>query len=29
MAPIKVYNKALTAAEVQQNYLAVKGRFGL
>ena len=29
IAPIKVYNKALTATEVQQNYLAVKGRFGL
>jgi len=26
---IKVYNKALTASEIQQNYNALKGRFGL
>ena len=26
---IRVYNKALTANEVRQNYLATKGRFGL
>ena len=30
MGPIRLYkNKALTAAEVQQNYIATKGRFGL
>jgi hypothetical protein len=26
---VKLYNKALTAAEVFQNYNATKGRFGL
>ena len=26
---VKIYNKALTAAEIQQNYNALKGRFGL
>jgi hypothetical protein len=25
----KVYNRALTAAEVQQNFNAIRGRFGL
>ena len=30
MGPIRLYkNKALTTAEVQQNYIATKGRFGL
>jgi hypothetical protein len=29
MSNIKLYNKALTAAEIQQNYNALKGRFGL
>ena len=26
---MKLYNRALTAAEIQQNYNALKGRFGL
>ena len=26
---VKIYNKALTASEIQQNYNALKGRFGL
>ncbi len=29
IGPIKVYNKALTATEITQNYSAIKGRFGL
>jgi hypothetical protein len=29
IANIKVYNRALSASEVQQNYNALKGRFGL
>lgn len=29
MASYKMYNRALSAAEVQQNYNALKGRFGL
>ena len=29
IAQVSIYNKALTAAEVLQNYLALKGRFGL
>ena len=29
IAPFQVYNKALSAAEVKQNYNALKGRFGL
>jgi len=29
MAQVKIYNKALTASEIQQNYNALKGRFGL
>ena len=29
IATVRIYNRALTAAEVQQNYLATKSRFGL
>ena len=29
IASVKIYNKALTASEVLQNYNALKGRFGL
>jgi len=29
MAHIGIYNKALSAAEVSQNYNALKSRFGL
>jgi hypothetical protein len=29
IAQVQVYNKALTAAEIQQNYNATKGRYGL
>jgi len=29
IAITRIYNKALTAAEVLQNYNALKGRFGL
>jgi hypothetical protein len=29
IASVKVYNRALTATEVQQNFNALKGRFGL
>jgi hypothetical protein len=26
---VSIYNKALTASEIQQNFNATKGRFGL
>ena len=29
IGPTKMYSKALSAAEVKQNYNALKGRFGL
>jgi hypothetical protein len=29
IGPISIYNKALSASEVTQNYNALKGRFGL
>jgi len=29
LASVKIYNRALTAAEIQQNYTALKSRFGL
>jgi hypothetical protein len=29
IAQVSIYNRALTAQEIQQNYLATKGRFGL
>ena len=29
IAQVSMYNRALTASEIQQNYIALKGRFGL
>jgi hypothetical protein len=29
MSQVSIYNRALTAEEVQQNYNALKGRYGL